>query len=349
MAFVVGPIVVLVGLLQLLQAGDALVEWRVGRQVEHERAHLGADEVVGARRAEPGETLQVFAGEEFEHDVVVGEVADHRPIGGRHGPYVRSQRGGAGAALVRRERPTIIDDRAERFRPPVLVDVVRRRADHPYRVRLGLVARGAPRGDAVPAEDHADRFGMGVVDRRDVESELEAGASPRHPQHAVTEDLLGELLPIGCGRDRDPAVGVEVIHVVGGDEAVHRGVDRRCRSTLAVAAEVERGDHLVLAFGPGVDARQGTQAVESQDRQAGLGERAEIAARPLDPHQLDGFARDRVDVGGLGRRVAAGVVGVALVGTEAVRAVEQLADVVVHFVGLSRATAMARSSACELV
>ena len=75
----------------------------------------------------------------------------------------------------------------------------------------------------------------------------------RHGTHstAVTEDLLGELLPIGCGRDRDPAVGVEVIHVVGGDEAVHRGVDRRCRSTLAVAAEVERGDHLVLAVGPG--------------------------------------------------------------------------------------------------
>ncbi len=148
--------------------------------------------------------------------------------------------------------------------------------------------------------------------------------------HAVAEDLLRELFAVGRGRDRDPAVGVEVIHVVRGDEAVHRGVDRRGGATLAVAAEVERGDHLVLAFGPGIDAGQRPQAVEPEDRQAGFGERAEVAARPLDPHQFDGFARDGIDVGGLGRRVAAGIVGVALVRTEAVRTVEQLADAVVH-------------------
>ena len=180
------------------------------------------------------------------------------------------------------------------------------------------------------AEDHADRLGMGVVDRGDVEAELEAGTSPRHPQHPVAEDLLGELFAVGRRRDRDPAVGVEVIHVRRGDEAVHRGVDRRGGAPLAVAAEVERGDHLVFPFRPGIDVRQGAQAVEPQDRQAGLGERAEVAARPLHPHQFDGFARDGVDVGGLGRRVAAGVVGVALVRTEAVRTVEQLANAVVH-------------------
>ena len=51
------------------------------------------------------------------------------------------------------------------------------------------------------------------------------------------------------------------------DEAVHRGVDRRRRAAFAVEAEVERGDHLVLALLAGVDVDEGAQAVEAQDRE----------------------------------------------------------------------------------
>ena len=99
------------------------------------------------------------------------------------------------------------------------------------------------------AEDHADRVGVRVVDGGDVEPELEAGAPPRHPRHLAAEDVLGQLLAVGRGGDGDAAVGVEVVDVGRGDEAVHRGVDRRRRAALAVAAVVERGDHLVLALG----------------------------------------------------------------------------------------------------
>ena len=62
------------------------------------------------------------------------------------------------------------------------------------------------------------------------------------------------------------------------DQPVHRGVDRRRRATLAVEAEVERGDHLVLAVNAGIDVDERTQAVEPQHGQPVLGQRAEVAA-----------------------------------------------------------------------
>ena len=90
-------------------------------------------------------------------------------------------------------------------------------------------------------------------------------------------------------------------------------------------AEVERGDHLVLAVLARVDVDQRAQPVEAQHGEPGFGERAEVAARALHPEQLDVVAGGGVDLGALGRRVAAGVVGVAGVGAEPVRPVEQLA------------------------
>ena len=114
------------------------------------------------------------------------------------------------------------------------------------------------------------------------------------------------------------------------DEAVHRGVDRRGGAAAAVEAEVERGDHLVLAVLARVDVDEGAQAVEAQHREPGLGERAEVAAGALHPQQLDVGAGGGVDLGALGRGVAAGVVGVPRVGAEPVRPVEELADDRVH-------------------
>ena len=160
--------------------------------------------------------------------------------------------------------------------------------------------------------------GFCCLDRGDVEAELEAGAPPRHPHDLLAEDLRRELLAVGGGRDRDARVGVQVVDVRGIDEAVHRGVDRRRGAALAVQAVVERGDHLVFALDAGVDVHEGAHAVEAQHREARLLQRAEVAARALDPQQLDGLAGDRVGLGALRRRVAAGVVRVLRVGAEAV-------------------------------
>jgi hypothetical protein len=93
-----------------------------------------------------------------------------------------------------------------------------------------------------------------------------------------------------------------------------------------VQAVVERGDHLVLALDPGVDVLERAQAVEAQDGEALLGQRAQVAAGALDPEQLDVLPGDRVLLDALGRRVAAGVVGVPRVGAEAVRTLDEKGD-----------------------
>src|SRR5699024_8552208 len=113
-----------------------------------------------------------------------------------------------------------------------------------------------PCGDAVAAQDAADGAGIVAFDGGDVESELETGPAPRHPHHLVSENVLGELLAVGGGGDRDAGVGVQVVHVGGIHQSVHGGVDAGGGPALAVQAVVEGGDHLVLAIDARVDVHQ---------------------------------------------------------------------------------------------
>lgn len=219
-----------------------------------------------------------------------------------------------------------MDDRAERLGPAVLLDVPRGRTDDLQGVGLTLLAGLAPRGDPVAAEYAADRLGVGLLERGDVEPELEAGPPPRHPQHPVAEDPRGQFGAVLGGGDGDAGVGVQVVDVDGVDEAVHGGVDGRRGAALAVQAEVERGDHLVLALDARIGVGHGAQPVEAQDREPFGGERAQVAARALHPHELDVAAGHGVALHPLGGGVAAREVGVARVRAEGVRPVEQLGN-----------------------
>ena len=168
--------------------------------------------------------------------------------------------------------------------------------------------------------------GFFVLDLGDVQTELEAGTTPRHPHHGVAEDRPGQLLAVGRGGDRDAGVGVQVVDVGRVDQPVHRGVDRRRRPALAVQAVVERRDHLVLALHARVDVDERAHPVQPQRRQAGGLQGAEVTAGALDPDQLDVLAGDRVGLGALGGGVAAGVVGVPRVRAEPVGPLDQLGD-----------------------
>ena len=214
----------------------------------------------------------------------------------------------------------------ERVRLTPLVDEPLRASDDLQRARLALLARVSPGGDAVAAEDHADRARVRLLDRGDVQAELEARAPPGHPGDPAAEALGGQLLTVGRGRERDARVGVQVIDVRGLDQAVHGGVDGRRGAALAERAEVERGDHLILALHPRVDASQGAQRVEPQHGEARRLQRAEVAARALHPQQFRRLPGHRVGGRALGRGVAAGVVRVLRVGPEPVAAADQRGD-----------------------
>jgi hypothetical protein len=309
---------------QLLQPGDDLLERRVAGPVKDERPDLGAEEVIRAGGAERSEPEELLAGHELQYRGRVREVPELRLVGRGQPPDIRSEGGGAGPPL--RFRQDLEDRRAERVRSPALVDELLGGRDDLQRAGLTLVAGVAPGGDAVAAEDDADRLRLLALDRGDVEPELEAGAPPRHPGHAAAEALAGELLPVRGRREGDARVRVQVVDVRRRHQAVHRRVDRRSRAALAERAEVERGDHFVFALDARVDTREGLQRVEAEHGQARRGERAEVAARALHPEQLRRLAGDRVGRGALSRSVAAGVVGVAGVGAQAVAPREQRGD-----------------------
>ena len=143
-------------------------------------------------------------------------------------------------------------------------------------------------------EDDADGIRPVALDRRDVETELEARSSPGDPCDPVAEAVAGQALAVGRGGQRDARVRMQVVDVAGVDEPMHGGIDRRGRATASEQAVVERRDHLVLAVDARVDVDEGAQPVEPEDGQTGLGERAEVAAGALDPQQLDVSPGDRV-------------------------------------------------------
>ncbi len=132
---------------------------------------------------------------------------------------------------------------------------------------FGLFGRGAPGGDAVAAQDGADGLRVGVLDRGDVQAQLEPGTAPRNPEHLVAEDLGGQGLAVHGRGNRDARVRVQVVHVRGIHEPVHGGVDRRCSAALAVQAVIECGHHLVFAVHAGVDVLQCVAAGPGAARQ----------------------------------------------------------------------------------
>jgi hypothetical protein len=301
---------------QLPQPGERRGHVDVGRQVHHHRPDLRPQEVVGAGRAERGQPGVLPAGQEVQHRLGVGEVADLPPVGRGEPAQHRRERRRPFPAGGGRERRPRGHDGAERRGPAARVQELLGGPDDLQRVRLACRAVLAPGGDAVPAEDHADRLRVGPVHRRDVQAQLEAGTPPRHPHHPVAEALLRQRLPVGGGRERDPGVRVQVVDVGGLGQRVHRGVDRGGRAALAVQAVVERCDHLVLAVRTRVDVRQRAQPVHPQHGEPGLGQRAQVAAGPLDPQQLDRPAGHGVGRGALRGGVPAGVVRVPAVGAE---------------------------------
>jgi len=285
-------------------------------------------------------------GQEIEDDIVAVVVTDLGPVRRGQAPDHGQQGGGTrlsvgpGQGLVTRDR------RPERVGPTALGDKPLGGPDDLERALLAFFRGVAPGRDAVAAQDRPDGLRLALAQRRDIEAELKAGSSPGHPGHAVAKALAGERLAIGRRCQGDPRIGMEVIDVGGVDETVHRRIDRWRRPAASVEAVVERGDHLVLALDARIDGDERAKSVEPEDGQIVLGERAKVATRALDPEHLDRPADHRVDGAALGRRVAPGEVGVALIGAQPVRTVEQVADLLAVRRHAVRSTGQAPQPAC---
>jgi hypothetical protein len=112
----------------------------------------------------------LLPGEEVEHHVAVGEVADLAPVGRRQSADDRRQRGRTGPPLRLRQRLIAADHRAERLRPALPLEELPRHRDDLQRVGLALLAGVAPGGDAVAAENDTDRVRVVPLDLGDVQA-----------------------------------------------------------------------------------------------------------------------------------------------------------------------------------
>ena len=204
--------------MQLRQSGTLFFNGRRGRQVQHERLDSRSQKVVWAAGAECGEARVLGAGEEVEDDRRIREVADPRLIRRDQSADSRGEGGGLGASFGFGERLVTGQDGSEWIRPAVLCDEVLGRVDNPQRVRFGLVARVTPGCDAVPAQDAADRGGVGFLDFGDVQTELPAGPAPGYPGDLVAEGPGGEGFAVGGGCEGDAGIRMQVVDVCGVDQ-----------------------------------------------------------------------------------------------------------------------------------
>ncbi len=156
--------------------------------------------------------------------------------------------------------------------------------------------------------------------------ELEARPLPGKPGELVAElcvELVHALFAVGRSGQCDRPVGVQVIDVREGKEAVERRVDRRRGGIVAEGDERIEFDHRVLFVDAPILLLEREQLVEIEGREARPLDAAEIAAAALDPEHELLLAVDGIDGFELGAGVAAAEVGQAEVRAEQVRAIAE--------------------------
>ena len=236
--------------------GDGILARGIERQ--HQRPDFGPQEMVRARGAQCCERCQLPGADELEQRRVVVEVADlRRPppeqaaqrrhqggrdlasprgLGGR--PAFAAERGAGGGAIEPGDGT--IDDLDGRL--------------------VGAALAVAPGEQAMLAEHDAARTGVVGDEAFQPQAELEAGAAPGQPADLAVPDGTGQRLARGRGGDRDHGIGMDVVDVGIGHQAVQRRVDAGGTRIIAESAVRIQADDGVPRPCPTGSGRAGTAA-----------------------------------------------------------------------------------------
>ena len=208
---VVRGVVVAVGGVQLAQPGDdvrraarsaagrapAAAPWCAGSDRGRTcRARPAADARRAARKSSTASQSVKWP--------TCGRSVEARPRITGASAAARACRSASGSGVVARQRAPNGSGRA------VLGDELLGGADDLERVRLALLARLAPRGDAVPAEDAADRLRVRRGDRGDVEARAgsrDAATAPRRRGRRSTRRSAARRRPTSPARCPSPGAG----------------------------------------------------------------------------------------------------------------------------------------------
>ncbi len=178
------------------------------------------------------------------------------------------------------------------------------------------------------AEHHASHVRTGLGHRAELQTKVEPWPLPRQKTEFAAVNLVRQRFGVLARRDCDHRVGVNVVDVRVGNEAVQRGIDRgRARIEVEGAMIVER-NHLVLVLEAAIDRTEAKQLVEIERRETVELHRADVAAGALDPKDFRRRAGERIGGVELGGRVAAAEIGDAQVAAEQIGPIEQQGGIV---------------------
>ena len=158
--------------------------------------------------------------------------------------------------------------------------------DHGQRVQVALALRLAPGKQPVPAQHNAVAAGILFDGALHHHGQLKARALPRHPHQPVAKlavELVHLGLAVGARRQRNPPIGMQMIHVRERQKSVQRRVDRCGHRIVPEGAQRIHRRHLVFRVHALVLALQRQQLVQVERGKARALDRAQVAARAFHP------------------------------------------------------------------
>nr|GEU28680.1 hypothetical protein [Tanacetum cinerariifolium] len=321
-ALVVRAVVGAVLFQRIVQPRHQLLEVGIERiEIDHERTDLRAQEVVGARRAQCRQRLQVAAAHEFQHGRAVVEITELVFVAADFPAQERHQFRGQRGALLRRQRFDGLAAERRLFR--VGRDPFLGALDDGQRGFVARLGGVAPGEQAVAFQDDPLQVGVRLRHFFELQTEVVAGTLPWQPTEFALEDFLRERLAAGAGGNRDQRIGVHVIDVLARDVRVQRRVD-----TGGARIEVERAvrqirHHFIFQRQAAVAAFQRLEFAHVQGRETIELDAAQVTAGALHPQHFHLLAAERIVHHHLGRRIAAAEIGDAQIRTEQVGSIQQ--------------------------
>ena len=193
-------------------------------------------------------------------------------------------------------------------------------------VEVALALGPAPGEEAVAAENDSIAARIPLNYPAHSQTQLETGTQPGHPDQRVAEfavELFHFGFAVGRGRQGDAPVRVKVVDMRKGKKAVQRRVDGGGNRIAAEGGLRVHRNHVVLGGDASVTALEGKKLLLVEGCKSRAANAAQIAARALDPKDLNRLAGTWIDFGDFRAGVAAGKVGDAQVGAKEVGAVAE--------------------------
>ena len=229
-----------------------------GIKAHHQRANLGAQEMVGARGAKRCQRAQFGGVYEIQHRVGIIEMPDHVVISRDHSPNRGHQTRGHSPAFGGGQSGA---DRAAKglLACGLCSKPVHRLLD----CGQGQIIAGA--GIIIPCEQpmrfQHDALGIRVffAEFAQPEAQLKPRTFPWQPADLIPENLGCQGAGIGRGGDGDDRIGVHVINMLARHKSVQRRVDGGCARVQVKGAMGQVAHHLILKRDATIDALERAQ------------------------------------------------------------------------------------------